>query len=141
METSGELRGHETCGQNRGSRQGATQTAGPRKEVGGWRPERIGKVQEVADEMEEKKVKCGIPKRLRKMKGLRGVGQSRWEHEGIWKVKGKPSVTDWGPNPMKPEGRCSVTLLPATLALSRQPAPSAAHRGDTNLYTIWLSSM
>ena len=111
--------------------------AGPRREVEGWRPERSVREQEVGDEMEEKKAKCGVLKKLGKMKGLRGVGQSRWEQEGIWKAKGKPALTH--PTPQKPEGRCSVPLVPATLALSRQPVLSAARRGDTHLYTPWLS--
>lgn len=96
-----ELRGHNSCHQNGGSGQGTThgrtQKGGRRLE----RPERSVREQEVGGETEEKKAKRGLVKKLRKIKGLRGVGQSRWEQEGIWKAKGKPALTHRGPSPME----------------------------------------
>lgn len=71
------------------------------------------------------------------MKGLNGAGQSIREQEGIWKAKGKNSPRTPGLQAHRNlEEDAPSPSTSATLALSCQSAPFAAHRGDTQLYRL-----
>lgn len=137
--TSGELRGRGACDQNGVSGQGTPQMARLTKYIEGWRLGRSRRKQEVGDEMEGKNAKCGMLKKLGKMRGLNGAGQSIWEQEAIWKAKeeNSPHTPGFQPHRNSEEDAPSPSTS-ATLALSYQSAPFAAHRGNTHLYTAWL---